>query len=158
MFLKFIDPKLPSMKPDKLNCQNQLWLASVIFLLFLIFSCNSTKNVASTQLNGLWLPVQQEMGGKQLPQTIFEKQTLIIHDSTYTFTAESLDKGVLKYSNGKMDIYGKEGVNAGRHFTAIYKLENEQLVICYNLKGDSYPETFETKANSTLFRSTFKKG
>jgi uncharacterized protein (TIGR03067 family) len=138
--------------------QNLFWIAIFICLLFLSFSCKSTKNVASTQLNGLWIPVQQEIGGKQLPQSIFEKQTLIIHDTTYTFTAESLDNGVLKYSNGKMDIYGKEGVNAGKHFTAIYKLENEQLTICYNLKGDSYPQAFETTSKPTLFISTFKKG
>ncbi len=57
-----------------------------------------------------------------------------------------------------MDIYGKEGVNAGKHFTAIYKYDNEQLTICYNLSGDSYPKTFETKSKSRLFLSVFKKG
>ena len=29
-----------------------------------------------------------------------------------------------------MDIYGREGVNAGKHFTAIYKMESDQLTIC----------------------------
>ena len=56
-----------------------------------------------------------------------------------------------------MDIYGKQGVNAGKHFTAIYKLENELLTICYNLRGDSYPAAFETKGKPTLFLSVFKK-
>ena len=78
-------------------------------------------------------------------------------DSTYTFSAESIDKGVVKYRDDKMDIYGKEGVNAGKHFTAIYKYENDQLTICYNLKGDSYPEAFETKSKPLLFLSVFKK-
>ena len=133
-------------------------ITSFILLLIFAISCNTTKKIASTKLNGLWIPVQQEMAGKPLPSTIYEKQTLIIHDTTYIFTAESIDKGVLKYSNGKMDIYGKEGVNAGKHFTAIYKMENEQLTICYNLKGDSYPAAFETKSKPTLFMSTFRKG
>ena len=56
-----------------------------------------------------------------------------------------------------MDIYGKEGVNTGKHFTAIYKYENDQMTVCYNLVGDSYPETFETKSKPTLFLSVFKR-
>ncbi|HRI22070.1 MAG TPA: hypothetical protein PLA68_14005 [Panacibacter sp.] len=109
------------------------------------------------QLNGIWIPIKQEMGGKELPTVAFEKQQLTITDSSYTFVAESVDKGELKYSSGKMDIYGKEGVNTGKHFTALYKYENEILTICYNLKGDKYPEAFETKGNPLFFMSVFKR-
>jgi hypothetical protein len=56
-----------------------------------------------------------------------------------------------------MDIYGREGVNAGKHFTCIYKYENEELTVCYNLKGDSYPQAFETKDKPLFFLSAFKK-
>jgi uncharacterized protein (TIGR03067 family) len=125
-------------------------------ILFLALGYFTTKNL--DKLDGTWNPVQQEIGGKPLPKAVFEKQKLIISDSSYTFTAESVDKGVLKYSNGKMDIYGKEGVNAGKHFTALYKLENGQLTICYNLAGDSYPDAFETKSKPVLFLSVFAKG
>ncbi len=103
------------------------------------------------------MPGKQEMGGALLPKAAFENQKLIISDSTYTFIAESIDKGVVKYRDDKMDIYGKEGVNAGKHFTALYKFENGQLTICYNLKGDSYPGTFETKGKPMYFLSVFKK-
>jgi hypothetical protein len=48
-------------------------------------------------------------------------------------------------------------LHTGKHFTAIYKYENEQLTICYNLSGDSYPETFETKGKPMYFLSIFKK-
>jgi len=116
------------------------------------------------KLNGTWLPVKQEMGGVLLPKAAFENQKLIISDSTYTVIAESIDKGVVKYKDDKMDIYGKDGVNFGKHFTAIYKFENlptgqagEQLTICYNLSGDSYPETYETKGKPMYFLSVFKK-
>ena len=63
----------------------------------------------------------------------------------------------MHYEAGKMDIYGKEGVNTGKHFTAIYKLEKDEMTICYNLAGDSYPLDFETKSRPTLFLSVFKK-
>jgi hypothetical protein len=55
-----------------------------------------------------------------------------------------------------MDIYGKEGVNTGKHFTAIYKLENNRLTICYNLAGDKYPELFDTKGRKQYFLCVFK--
>jgi uncharacterized protein (TIGR03067 family) len=129
-------------------------------LLVLGLSCFSTKKaVAQTnQLNGTWVPVKQEIGGKDLPKAVYEKQKLVIIDSNYIVSAESIDKGTVRYGDdNKMDIYGKEGVNTGRHFTAIYKFENDQLTICYNLAGDSYPDSFETQSRATLFLSIFKK-
>jgi uncharacterized protein (TIGR03067 family) len=130
----------------------------------LVLSCTGPKNATSGnyrmkpgKLSGTWVPVKQEMGGTMLPKAAFENQKLIINDSTYTVIAESIDKGVVKYRNDKMDIYGKEGVNAGKHFTAIYKYENEQLTVCYNLLGNSYPEAFETKGKPMYFLSVFKK-
>ena len=144
---------------------------TIFLFICLVSSCANTKNAVSdsyrmksSKLNGTWIPIKQEIGGVLLPKAAFENQKLIISDSTYTFIAESIDKGIVRYRDDKMDIYGKEGVNVGKHFTAIYKLvpgtptgENEQLTICYNLSGDSYPETFETKAKPMYFLSVFKK-
>jgi uncharacterized protein (TIGR03067 family) len=134
-------------------------LLTFIFLLGLAVGCAGTKNpaVKSNKLNGTWVPVKEEIGGVLLPIAAFEKQKLMIGDSTYTMIAESVDKGVLLRRDNKMDIYGKDGVNAGKHFTAIYRFENEQLTICYNLKGDSYPDTFDTKGKPMFFLSVFKK-
>jgi uncharacterized protein (TIGR03067 family) len=130
---------------------------SSLFILCLV--CISSINVTaqSNLLNGNWKPVKLEIDGSALPPETFEKQKLIISDSNYTFIAESVDKGIARYKDGKMDIYGKDGVNNGKHFTAIYKFENELLLICYNLAGDKYPETFETKGKPTYFLATFKK-
>ena len=136
-------------------------MRSITFLslLILCLGCSSTKNAKTNpaELNGTWVPIKEEMAGTQWPAAAFAKQKLIINNDTYTMIAESVDKGELKFANGKMDIYGKEGVNAGKHFTAIYKYENGQLTICYNLSGDSYPEAFETKTKPLLFLSVFKK-
>lgn len=132
---------------------------SILICICLTIGCATTKksSTSSNVLNGTWKPISQEMGGKQLPPAVFQTQKLIISDTTYIFTAESVDKGTLKYKNGQMDIYGKEGVNTGKHFPAIYKLDNDQLTICYNLKGDSYPTEFKTKSKAALFLSVFKK-
>ncbi|HEX3167945.1 MAG TPA: TIGR03067 domain-containing protein [Chitinophagaceae bacterium] len=136
-------------------------MRSIIFpsLFVLCLVCSSTIDVTAqtNKLNGSWVPVKLEINGNELPPTTFEKQKLIINDTAYTFIAESVDKGIISYKDGKMDIYGKDGVNAGRHITTIYKFENDQLVICYNLAGDKYPESYETKGKPTYFLATFKK-
>ena len=134
-------------------------LTTFIFLFAVGLSCTTTKKVTTTTNipNGTWIPINQEIGGNTLPTAVFEKQKLIISDSSYTVIAESIDKGIVKYKDNKMDIYGKEGVNVGKHFTAIYKLENGLLTVCYNLAGDTYPAAFESKSKPTLFLSVFKK-
>lgn len=107
-------------------------------------------------LNGTWVPVKQEIGGMQLPAVL--RQKLIIDGDQYTVAAESIDKGRIEYSDeNKMDIYGEDGVNAGKHFTAIYQHGDGQLSICYNLAGDKYPEAFETKDKPGFFLSVFEQ-
>jgi len=133
--------------------------AIVFTLLLICFGCNSTRhaNVKPNPLAGTWLPVSEEMGGTALPPASFATQKLIISDSSYTFIAESVDKGVVRYNGDKMDIYGREGVNTGKHFMAIYKYGNRMLTICYNLRGNAYPEAFDTKGKPLYFLCTFKK-
>lgn len=131
-------------------------MRTLLILAFVFISAPTVFSQIPT-LNGTWIPLRQEFGGNTLPGKVFEKQKLIINDTTYTLIAESIDKGLLQFRENKMDIFGKEGVNTGKHFTAIYKYENDELTICYNLKGDVYPENFETKSRPLLFLSVFKK-
>jgi len=129
-----------------------------VILLLAILTSSINSHAQTNKFDGTWIPTKQEFAGKPFPASLYEKQTMVLKDNTYTVTAESVDKGEVKYGEGnKMDIYGKDGVNAGKHFTAIYKYENGLLTICYNLAGDSYPEGFETKPKTMLFMSMFKK-
>lgn len=133
----------------------------LLFFVSVLLTCFSFKPYKSDSLNpalnGTWAPIKLEINGNELPSAAFEKQKLIINDTNYTFIAESVDKGVVKIGKEKLDIYGKDGVNEGKHFTAIYKLVDGLLTICYNLAGDVYPEAFETKSKPTLFMAVFKK-
>lgn len=129
-----------------------------LLLICLALSCAAQKQKPIRfTLDGSWTPVKQEMGGKELPKEVYATQKLIMVDSNYTVKAESIDKGIVRYKNGKMDIYGHDGVNKGKHFKAIYKQEKGFLYICYNLAGDSYPKKYETTGNSMFFLSTFKR-
>jgi uncharacterized protein (TIGR03067 family) len=121
--------------------------------------CVGSKKSASNglQLNGSWVAIFQEFGGNPLPAAAYDEQKLIISDSNFTVIAESVDKGTVKVTSNQLDIFGKEGVNKGKHFTAIFKLENNELTICYNLKGTEYPAEFDTKGKPLYFLSRFKK-
>src|ERR1700733_14204569 len=104
-------------------------MRSLAFISLLVFfaACGSTKKNASgidqSKLNGTWIPVEQGMGGKLLAKSVVENQKLILADGAYEFIAESTDKGIVKYHDDKIDIYGTQGTNAGKHFTATYKFE-----------------------------------
>ncbi len=130
-----------------------------ITLLVLGLGCAGTKDaaMAPSMLYGIWVPVRQEMGGKPLPKAAYENSKLTLSDSSYTLIAESVDKGVVTYGEHTMDIYGREGVNAGKHFTARYTYDDGQLTICYNLAGGAYPEAFETKGKPLYFLSVFTR-
>lgn len=134
-------------------------ILNLFILLAFASACNSTKisQMNSYELDGVWIPTKQEMNGKEIPATVYNNHKLTMNDSAYIFGIAQEDKGVVTYSKGKMDIYGKEGVNKGKHYTAIYKLEGEQLTICYDLSGNGYPEAFETMSKPTLFLSVYKK-
>ena len=125
----------------------------------LLLSCTTSKKtvVEVKPLDGTWIPVRQEMAGKPIPSDLFANQKLIINDTNYTLIAESIDKGIVKVHSNRIDIYGKEGVNAGNHITAIHKFEGDQLWICYNLGGEEYPATYDTNGHPVFFLSVFKK-
>ncbi len=127
--------------------------------LLILYGCSSSKAISGElkNLNGTWIPVREEINGSALPPSYYKKLRLTIKGKKYTAFAESIDKGIVKYADGKMDIYSKEGVNQGKHFTAIYKYDLNELSILYNLAGDHYPETFETKDHELYFLAVFKK-
>jgi hypothetical protein len=71
-----------------------------VILLFICFciACSSTKNTGMkpNQLNGTWVPIKQEMGRTPLPHALYETHKLFLNDTSYTFYAESVDKGSVK--------------------------------------------------------------
>jgi uncharacterized protein (TIGR03067 family) len=117
----------------------------------------ATSAASTASLDGVWVPTSEEMGGNAFPPDIVAGQKLTITGNSYFAEAESTDRGELKFEANKLDMYSKEGANAGKHFTAIYKLENDQLTICYNLAGDTYPVAFESKSKPMLVLAVFKR-
>ena len=87
-----------------------------------------------------------------MPAAFYAKQKLVILDSTYTMIAESLDKGVVRISAWEPHRYlWKEGVKQRKAFSGLFLFEKGILTICYNLKGDSYPDNMETRGKPLYF-------
>lgn len=139
-----------------------------LFLAVILISCgaNPIPRNATKKLTGAWVPVKQELGGNSISKQFFSKQTLTIRDTLYSIEAGNdleelqLDEGSIFINKNKIDLYGKKGKNKGKHITAIFKIEKNQLIICYNLAGIGFPESFETIGKPLYFMSTYeyKKG
>lgn len=131
----------------------------VLISLIFLSACGGTGKLSSVykKMNGEWKPFYLEIAGKALPEKSYENQLLTLKDSAYTFVAESVDKGVVRINGDKMDLYGRDGVNAGKHFTCYWKVENGELNICYNLAGTDYPGSFETAGKPGYFYARFRK-
>jgi len=131
----------------------------IIFLTLTTSFKNGSKQNFMNQhnLNGTWIPVQQELGGQELPPAAFAGQKLILQDSSYTVSAEHIDKGEVIYHGNQMDIISREGANAGKRFKAIFKIESGLMTVCYDLSGKDYPREFSTKGKPLYFLAIFKR-
>ncbi len=135
-----------------------------LFLAVLLISCgaNPIPRNATKKLTGAWVPIKQELGGNTISKQFFSKQTLTIRDTLYNIEAENdfenlqLDEGSIYINKNKIDLYGKKGKNKGKHITAIFKIEKNQLIICFNLGGIGFPESFETIGKPLYFMSTYE--
>jgi uncharacterized protein (TIGR03067 family) len=74
---------------------------------------------------------------------------------------EGAQKGVLKLDAAKdvkeMTIEPKEGPNKDKPAKAIYKFDEEKLVVCYDLEGAQFPEEFKTTAENKALMITYER-
>ncbi len=113
-------------------------------------------------LNGTWKALEAELGGNAVPSQIISATTLVIEDSRYTARVSGVtDKGTISLNTDlvphAMDITGTDGPNKGKTIKAIYKVTGTELVVCYNLAGDEYPERFSTVRHPQLFMVRYKR-
>jgi uncharacterized protein (TIGR03067 family) len=116
----------------------------------------------SMPADGKWQMVEGELAGKPFPPRAAQSIALTIDGEKYLVTTgEGEDRGTVRYVPGEkpsaMDITGTIGPNKGKTFLAIYKLEGDKLVVCYDLAGKARPKEFKTEPKSALFLATYRK-
>lgn len=134
-----------------------LMLLSVGCLVFMPLRTHWAEDDKKT-IEGTWILVDVELGGKKLPIESFGDARLILSDGRYIYHN---DHGTYKLSpvdNPKtMDITGTDGPNQGKTFLAIYELTGDRLTICYDLAGKMRPSEFTTKAGTQQFLAFYKR-
>ena len=113
-------------------------------------------------LQGTWKPVEAELAGVKLPETVLAPLRLELGKGTYVLKgAESPDRGTLTIDATRkprtMDVTGTDGPNKGKTFPAIYDLEGDTLRICYDLSGKQRPAEFKTAKETRLYLVTYKR-
>lgn len=114
------------------------------------------------ELQGVWKPVEVELGGTKLPEAVFAAWRLELGKGTYALKgAESPDSGTVKVDTTKkpltMDVTGTDGPNKGKTFPCIYELKGDVLKICYDLSGKKRPEEFKTEKGTKLYLVTYQR-
>ena len=114
-------------------------------------------------LDGIWLPVDAELSGQQLPDGSLGNLELALSGESYVLKVNgtAVDQGVIELfpetTPPAMQIAGSDRPNKGRIIPAIYQLNADTLTICYDLSGAATPSGFKTEANSQLYLVTYSR-
>jgi|SRR5579862_473030 len=114
------------------------------------------------ELQGTWRPIEAELGGTKLPESVIASWRLDLGDGKYVLKgAESPDSGTVSTDESKkprtMDVTGTDGPNKGKTFPCIYELDGDTLRICYDLSGKKRPTEFKTEKGTKLYMVTYKR-
>jgi uncharacterized protein (TIGR03067 family) len=114
------------------------------------------------RIKGKWKIKEAELGGRKLPAKSFEKMILELDENSYQLSeGKVIDSGIIeqvkKTAPKALIITGIFGPNKGKIFQCIYRFEEKEMIMCYNLGGDGIPDKFETKENSLLYLVRYKK-
>jgi uncharacterized protein (TIGR03067 family) len=78
-----------------------------------------------------------------------ERGDQVLFDSTYTLDPTK--------SPSTIDMIGTEGELKGKPALGIYKLDANQLTLCYVMPGSPRPTTFDSQPNSGAFLIAWKR-
>ena len=113
---------------------------------------------------GNWKLEKAELGGKDLTEHLKAMKFEIRDGGKYTVqVAEEKDDGAFTIDPTKklkeMDVKPTGGPHKGKTVKAVYKLDGDTLVMCYDFDADkgNRPEKFESKEGTTLLLITYKR-
>jgi len=113
-------------------------------------------------IRGKWKIGEAMLGGKSLPAETFEHMVLELDENSYQLIEEKvIDSGiidpVLESSPMALVITGVFGPNKGKTFQCIYKFEGDDMIMCYNLGGDGFPDNFESREGTLLYLVRYRR-
>jgi uncharacterized protein (TIGR03067 family) len=139
------------------------FLAILTLLLVVSARADEKTDAELKALAGTWKVEKAELGGKDT--TAILKDLKLTVDASGKYTVEigkEKEEGTFTVDLSKtpkqMDLTSKDGPNKGKMIKAIYKLDGDTLVACYDLNTEkgARPEKFESK-DDNQFLVTYKR-
>ena len=113
---------------------------------------------------GKWTVTKAELGGKDITEHLKDMKFAITDGGKYTAqVGEEKDAGTftvdVSKSPRRMDVKPTGGPARGKTVKAIYKIDGDTLVLCYehDTSVEKHPETFESKDGTTLLLVTYRR-
>jgi uncharacterized protein (TIGR03067 family) len=135
------------------------WLCLVLGVSLAAFAADLPDAKA---IEGNWTPVNAELGGKPLADSILKTISLKLAGGKYEVTAGGHpDNGTYTLDAAtkpkSMTVTGTDGPNNGKTFPCIYELKGDTLRICYDLSGAKRPTEFKSVAGAKLYLVTYHR-
>jgi uncharacterized protein (TIGR03067 family) len=135
-----------------------------VFAAASLVAADDKKNEAELKAAiGKWDIQKAELGGKDITDNLKAMKFEITGAGKYSLVlGEEKDEGTFTVDASKtpkeMDIQSTVGPNKDKIIKAIYTLEGDTMVVCYELGGaNKRPTKFESKADSKLFLVNYKR-
>jgi uncharacterized protein (TIGR03067 family) len=110
------------------------------------------RTPAPPPLDGAWAISSATLGGKDLPLTVFGNSRLQLAAGKYVFQNDTGEYAVIPGTQpAAMEIRGQHGPNAGKTFPAIFQLQADTLIVCYDLSGAARPKAFASDSGTQLY-------
>lgn len=153
-------PKDGTNRGGKIEMKTKLALATVFLLSVWIVAEEVSPELK--KLQGSWIPVSAELAGQKLPDDFLRKTTLVIENESYSSkVGDVTDRGKIKLAgNGPpkaIDIISSDPNYQGKSFPAIYEVEGNSLMVCYDLEGKKRPDGFKSPKGFQWFLVQYKK-
>ena len=142
--------------------KNTLAVLIVIFTIFFFGSCAESPASETARLKGRWNLTEEFYQGKKMPAEDTKTVLVFNADSTWHVEAggETVAGGTFKVdpsTRPKTIDYGvTQGEDSGKTFYAIYDISGDNFKHCGE-RGGARPQTFESKTDTEIFLTVFKR-
>lgn len=115
-------------------------------------------------VDGHWVPIGAWVAGEVVPIAELRVARLVLEGGAWRIedrTRSVVDRGDYLFDPStrprSLDLVGREGPNAGRHFRAIVEIDGDLLTVCYDLDGGERPSSTEPQEDLLLLTITYAR-
>ena len=115
-------------------------------------------------LEGAWAPVAVSVAGQSLEPSELRVRYLLIEGDGYRIIDRSnrvVDSGHYTLNTAHqpaaIDIVGDSGPNAGKTLCGIYRLDGDELTMCYDVEGGERPAGLAPRRDRVRLLITYER-